>query len=55
MISEVTRLVLPVLFNDLDIAHLNKSFNILDNVMEHHPVEIKASGGHGMSIKYIGK
>jgi len=46
VISEATRLILPVLSNDLNyIAHLKKSEYLENNVLEHHPVEIKASGG----------
>jgi len=38
--------VLPVLFNDLDFAHLKESEHLESNVLGHHPVKTKASGGH---------
>jgi len=53
VISEATRLVLPRLFNDLDITHLKKFEHLESNVLEHHPAETKASGG--TSSKHIGK
>lgn len=41
-----TRLVLPDLSNDLDIAHLRKFELLKSNVLEHYPVETKIFGGH---------
>ena len=42
---EATRIILPDLSNDLDIAHLRKFKHLESNVLEHYPVEIKI-GGH---------
>jgi len=46
VILEATRLILSLLSNDLDIAHLKKFEHLEINVLEHHPVKIKAFGGH---------
>ena len=43
---EVTKIVLPNLSNDLDIAHLRKFKHLESNVLEHYPVETKIFGGH---------
>jgi len=49
MISEATRLVLSILFNDLDTTHLKKSKHLESKtVLKHHLIETKASGGHPM-------
>jgi len=45
MISETTKLILPVLSNNLNIVHL-KNPNLESNVLERHPVETKTSDGH---------
>jgi len=45
VISEVTRLVLPVLSNDLNTAHLKKFKHFESNVLKLHSVETKVFGG----------